>query len=77
MSSKIRIHSYAHNGIKGKKPRVPMVHLLASDGYGNVQSITFHPDDAPTVAKQIIAAGNAAKAGRERKPVTITFKPHG
>ena len=76
MSKDLTVHSYAHNGIAGTKPRVPMVHLLGNDGY-DIASITFHPDDAPAVADAILKAGRAAKAGRKRNPVVIEFKPHG
>ncbi|MGY3359721.1 hypothetical protein ACVWZK_006384 [Bradyrhizobium sp. GM0.4] len=76
MSKEITIHSYPHGGIKGRRPRVPMVHLLAADGYGDVQSITFHPDDAGRVAAAIIDAAKSAAAGHGRKPIKIEFKQH-
>jgi hypothetical protein len=53
-----------------------MVHLLASDRYGDVQSFTFHPDDAEAVTEAILKAAKGAKAGRKVKPTTIEFKPH-
>lgn len=76
MSAEITVHSYPNGGIKGTRPRMPMVHLLASTGYGDVQSITFHPDDAGRVAAAIIDAARSAAAGRGRKPVKIELKPH-
>jgi hypothetical protein len=76
MSRNLTVHGYAHNGIVGMKPRVPMVHLLAS-GDADVSSITFHPDDAEAVAEAILRAARAAKAGRKFKGTTIDFRPHG
>lgn len=77
MAKEMTIHSYTHGGVEGARPRQPMVHLLGTNGYGDTISITFHPDDAPAVAKAILGAGRSAKAGRHRNPVKIEFKPHG
>jgi len=75
-TTNLTVHGYAHGGIAGSKPRKPMVHLLASDRYGDVQSFTFHPDDAEAVTEAILKAAKGAKAGRKVKPTTIEFKPH-
>jgi hypothetical protein len=75
MTKEITIHSYANGGIKGSRPRAPMVHILASDDACDVQSITFHPDDAYAITFAIIEAAKAAEKGLRRKPVTIELKP--
>lgn len=70
----VRLDVYGYpNNIKGERPRRPLVHLLASDTF-DVKSISFHPDDAPAVAKAILAAAKSARAGRQRKPIKIEFK---
>ncbi len=77
MSTDITIHSTPNNSNNRKRPRKPLVHLLATDGYGDVASITFHPDDAPALAKAILNAGKSAASGHGRKPVTIELRAHG
>lgn len=67
----ITIHGYPHGGIKGSKPRVPMVHILASDEFGRVHSISFHPVYAESIANSIVKRAKSAKAGRETRPITI------
>lgn len=76
MSAEITVHSHPHNGIKGRRPRKPLVHLLGCDGFGDVASISFHPDDAGRVAAAIIDAGRSAASGHGRKPVKIELKPN-
>jgi hypothetical protein len=70
----IDIHGYANSDRKGQSPRRPLVHLITTH-YGDVQSITFHPDDAPAIAKAIVAAAKAATRGRTVKktvPLLLT-----
>jgi hypothetical protein len=35
MSEELTVHGYPHGGVAGTKPRIPMVHLLASDRIWN------------------------------------------
>lgn len=72
MSEEITIHGYTNGGVTGQKPRIPMVHILASDEFGGVQSITFHPIYASSIANSILKAAKAAKDGRKIQPIKIT-----
>lgn len=74
MSNDITVHGHPNN-TPGKRPRKPIVHLLAGGDCSDIQSIHFHPDDAAKVARAIRAAGRAAKAGRKFKAVEIELKP--
>lgn len=67
----IGIYGYANN--TNEKPRSPLVHLMTTR-YGEVQSIGFHPDDAPRIAKAILAVGLAAKRGHNRGKI-LPLKP--
>lgn len=71
MSKQITVHSYAHGGISGQRPRMPMVYLLATNECGDVASITFHPIYAESIANAIVKAAKSAKAGRGRAPIAI------
>lgn len=72
-TKELTIHGYPHDGprdsggrVKGK--REPLVHLLASNDWGGVDSITFHPDHADAIGKAIIEMGRSvAKGGRQKK----------
>lgn len=76
MSSFLTVHSYTNNAPKGHKPRIPLVHMLANGNeFGDVQSITFHPDDAYAVAAAITSAADAALKGLRRKAIRIELKP--
>lgn len=66
VSDEITIHGYPNGGIPGTKPRVPMVHIMASNGHGDLQSISFHPVYAESVANSILKAAKAARAGRKK-----------
>lgn len=68
------VFAYANNGGDGAKPRQPLVHLIGLH-YGETQSISFHPDDAPKVAEAILRAGRAAKRGRDRE-ATVKLRQH-
>lgn len=70
-TEEITIHGYPNGGVSGQKPRVPMVHILASDDFGQVHSISFHPVYAESVANSIIRAAKAARAGRKNHPIKI------
>lgn len=70
-TEEINIHGYPHGGIQGEKPRVPMVHILATDDFGRVHSISFHPIYAESLANSIIKRAKSAKAGRKTRPITI------
>lgn len=73
MHESMDIHGYSNNGRAGSRPRRPLVHVLAS-AHGDVQSICFHPDDAPAIAAAIIAAGRSAKRGRTvKKTIPLTL----
>lgn len=74
MTEEITIHGYP-NGTN-QKPRVPMVHILASGGLGDVQSISFHPIYAQSIANSILRAAKAAKAGRTIQPIKIKCSDH-
>jgi hypothetical protein len=71
--TELSVHGYAHNGAlddsgKPKGPREPLVHIMG-DRHGALQSIAFHPDDAPQIAEAILAAGRAAKRNRTVRKV--------
>lgn len=68
----IQINGYA-NIMKGARPRMPLVHLMISE-YGDVKSISFHPDDAPRIARAILAAARTAKLGRTSK-TAVPLRP--
>jgi len=71
VTEEITIHGYPHGGVAGQKPRVPMVHILASDEFGTVHSISFHPVYAESVANSIVKMAKAARVGYKKKPITI------
>jgi hypothetical protein len=71
VSDEITIHGYPNGGIPGTKPRVPMVHVLVSNGNGTGGSITFHPVYAESVANSILRAAKAARAGRKISPIKL------
>lgn len=72
------VSGIVHNGIRRAGrivgERRPLVHVMADTGYGDIASITFHPDDAPTVAAAIRLAGRRAKQGRKAKATEIRLK---
>jgi hypothetical protein len=65
MSTEIAVHGYGNNGVKGTKPRKPLVHMLGVDENGGVASISFHPDHAGNVIAAIRKAAKAAEGGRK------------
>lgn len=71
VTEEITIHGYPHGGVPGHKPRVPMVHILASDEFGCVHSISFHPVFADSLANSIIKMARSARAGRKRNSIRI------
>lgn len=73
MSTEITILGYPNGGVPGSKPRIQMVHLMASDGYGDVQSITFHPVFAESVAHSILKAAKSARAGRKINAIKLAL----
>lgn len=70
-TEEITVHGYPHGGILGEKPRIPMVHILASDEFGRVHSISFHPVYAESLANSIVKMAKAARAGRKRNSIKI------
>ena len=65
MSTEIAVHGYGNNGVKGKKPRKPLIHMLGVDEFGSVASISFHPDHAGNVIAAIRKAAKGAEGGRK------------
>lgn len=75
MSAEDELDVYAYANNNGEAlPRAPLVHIIGTT-YGSIQSISFHPDDAPKVAEAILRAGRAAKRGRDRE-WTVDLRQH-
>lgn len=68
MSEDFSIHGYAHAGggsIGTKKPkRQPMVHVLAHEPFGDVTSLSFHPNYAEEFCAAIMKAARAARRNK-------------
>lgn len=76
----LTVHGYPHNGPRRaggrpKGPRQPLVHLIGVSDFGEVSSISFHPDHAEDIARAISDLGWSAKnMGRKRAPRKFTFE---
>ena len=68
---KLVIHGYAddHNGY-GIVPE-PLVHILYTEGAGDLQSISFAPSKANQICKAIL---RAAERAQDDKDTQTTFK---
>jgi hypothetical protein len=73
MTKRLDVHGYPNN-MRGKRPREPLVHLLATDEYGGVGSITFHPSRAAAVVKAIPNAAKSATAGRRNRVTRVSLE---
>ena len=74
MKKRIHVNGYANN-YRGRRPRVPFVHITGFDHENaEISSFTFDPNDALKVCGQILKAAKAARAGRNYEGKLIPFK---
>jgi hypothetical protein len=63
------------NDMKGKRPRQPLVQVIATGECADIQSFSFHPKHAAALARAIRAAGKAAIEGRRLGEQELDVEP--